>query len=467
MLKAILRISHIAGLVLMIYLFFIHEDRTFHDIGYGIGVIGLFGFIAYFLYGGDKSKLSPRFLDILLEVSVICLSFPFIIYPFPLLIGIFTSMPFIYSVCPEYLWIEVTLYILLFITLILFYIFRSSILNPIFRINFISLGKILPIIIIISRIVFLIISIPLEIDGFQTTSLICSFVTACIIAGVLSDMPPIRFFIPSSRYTLYLRSFNDYSMGAHNDILSQFPYPVWQVANPNIFSSNSIISSFYLPTANWKDHLNYYIDRAEIVFVKLANTPGVQWEIFHHDQHIEKFIFLISENTGTTLAETYNEFNHDHSIVECISTISAALHGPVFFCLYNNTCFYSISISDIISFLQTRKPTSSIKSFVLENKIQKKISIANANSKKYKVEDSIIQILKPITTSNIIKILGRAGLALMYCIILIFAIAFVAGCILTILSIFGIEVQINMFFEAIIMTSMIGGLMLIIIKVLS
>lgn len=468
MLRTLLRISHIAGLGLMIYLFFLHEDRTPYDIGAGIGVIGLFGLIGYYLYDGVESRSVSRFLDILLKISLACLSFPFTVYPFPFIIGIFTSMPFIYSVCPVYLYIEITLYIFLIITFILFFFLRASFLNPFFRISFISLSKILPIIIIIARIIFCIISVPLEIDAFQTTSLICSIVSSCCIAGILSSKPPIRFFIPTNKYTLYLRSFKDHSMDHPlNGVLSQFPHPIWQVANPGLYSDNSIISSFYLPTANWKKHIDYYIDRAEMVFVKLAKTVGVQWEIFHHDQYIEKFIFYIPGNTGATLTKTYNEFNSNHPITKCISTISTIARGPVFFCLYRNICYYSISISDIISFLQTRRPTAIVNSFIFEYETQNKISVARENRKDYKLKDSIIRTLKPLTISNVVIILGRAGLALIYCIILIFVAGFIIGCILTILSIFGIEVQMNVYFDTIIMASLVVGLFVIIGAALS
>lgn len=98
-------------------------------------------------------------------------------------------------------------------------------------------------------------------------------------------------------YLLYLRSF---TYDEKQDYVLPFLYsaqlPVMKVGDPSYFSANTDdIDTFYLPSKNWHEQLDNYIDRASLVFCVLNNTPGILWEIFNHLDQKSKFIYFYSD----------------------------------------------------------------------------------------------------------------------------------------------------------------------------
>lgn len=116
--------------------------------------------------------------------------------------------------------------------------------------------------------------------------------------------PNIHLFkIDRNDILLFLRRFSydekeDPCLAAINDYICQpmAPhYTVLKIADPSTFYcyKNFGCEFLYLPTTNWKQTLNSYIEKASLVVMVLDYSEGVLWEAFEHHDQKEKYIYYL------------------------------------------------------------------------------------------------------------------------------------------------------------------------------
>lgn len=184
------------------------------------------------------------------------------------------------------------------------------------------------------------------------TYVICEFSALFLGYKYIKELPKqTLFYFRKARTILYLRSFEiDNSLLSEKCISEiekfrrQYNYNFIKVGNPNsIFE----IDSYYLPTTNWKYHVDKLIRSHKLIFVVLGKTPGLAWEVIKHEEYWSKYVFYVPDKTTLDywIKLTNNERNTKLSNIP--SNIELKNNG-IAFCIENNIPYYSESIYHVV-----------------------------------------------------------------------------------------------------------------------
>jgi len=150
-----------------------------------------------------------------------------------------------------------------------------------------------------------------------------------------------------SRSILYLRSFSeDENLYNQNelDIINCFAekerYKLVKVGNPKLLLTKATYIVYYLPTTNWKRHLDKLIKNSEYIYVSLSKTEGLIWEVVSHKEYWHKYIFSLPN------IETLNfwiDYCVLHNETEFLSVMLAVKENctqglPLVFFINNSKC---------------------------------------------------------------------------------------------------------------------------------
>lgn len=181
---------------------------------------------------------------------------------------------------------------------------------------------------------------------------ICEFSVLFLGYKYIKELPKqTLFYFRKARTILYLRSFDiDNSLLSEKCISEiekfrrQYNYNFIKVGNPNsIFE----IDSYYLPTTNWKYHVDKLIRSHKLIFVVLGKTPGLTWEVIKHEEYWPKYVFYVPDKT--TLDYWIKLTNNEGNIIfaNTLSNIELKNNG-IAFCIENNIPYYSESIYHVV-----------------------------------------------------------------------------------------------------------------------
>ena len=180
------------------------------------------------------------------------------------------------------------------------------------------------------------------------------------------------------KFILYLRPFSfDHSESKISYSIKQFSsdkkLPVLKISEPsriivdNEIDSYNPFSEYILPHNDWKKELSFYISRASYIISVLDTTSGVFWEIFEHEEEIDKFVYYI--NDKTTLESVLNDsktikYTRTH-IYYCLKTISSFEDvDNMAFCIKGNICYFS-NLWNILLLMENRRKVIEYQSFEL------------------------------------------------------------------------------------------------------
>ena len=141
---------------------------------------------------------------------------------------------------------------------------------------------------------------------------------------------------------LFLRCFKFDRSELYEDVLFNISsvfkkeYNVLQIGNPkNILKGYSTCDTIYLPSIDWQSAVRTYIINANVVFLVLDQTNGVLWEMLHHADQKEKFIYYIPLNANVNSLFSnklfLNEYYNGNPIAVQIVNFQKKLEENVFF----------------------------------------------------------------------------------------------------------------------------------------
>ena len=101
----------------------------------------------------------------------------------------------------------------------------------------------------------------------------------------------------------------------------------------------------FLPSSNWKKHLDYYIYKAFSVISVVDDTQGVVWEMFHHSEYYHKIVFYVDSSEKLCKLERMvaesEEFKSSPLLFYCISHLNKlGLWTPFVFWIKGKRCYY-------------------------------------------------------------------------------------------------------------------------------
>ena len=175
------------------------------------------------------------------------------------------------------------------------------------------------------------------------------------------------FMYAQDSFYLYLRSFKfDKKEDALLNLLPKEKRQIMKIGNPtsrlfpNLWSKNSMYNDiFFLPSSNWKKHLDFYIYKAFSIISVVDDTPGVVWEMFNHPEYFYKIVFYVDSNVKLRNLELMvrksEELNMSSNLCNCIHHfIELNISTPFVFWIKDNKCFYNSNISIISSLLKSK-----------------------------------------------------------------------------------------------------------------
>lgn len=181
---------------------------------------------------------------------------------------------------------------------------------------------------------------------------------------------------------LYLRSFNsdkDKHQKQIEDALvkvcTQLNLTICKIANPIRFYSNT--REFCLPVSNWKNELNFYIDRAKYIFCIIDITEGVLWEMFEHQKFINKYIYCIKDkNTLQKILadEIFRKYDNTKLMISLKAISNSKYHGTLFLRFDSTKCFNSLSLKAILT---NYKDNPKVSSFTVDYSYSEHMENAN------------------------------------------------------------------------------------------
>lgn len=159
------------------------------------------------------------------------------------------------------------------------------------------------------------------------------------------------FYFRKARTILYLRSFEiDYSLLSEKCIAEikefgrQYNYNFIKVGNPNsIFE----MDSYYLPTTNWKFHVDELIRSHKMIFVILGKTQGLAWEVIKHEEYWPKYVFYVPDKATLDYWIKLTDYEGNKKLSTVLNNIEIKNNGAAFY-IENNTAFYSESIYHVV-----------------------------------------------------------------------------------------------------------------------
>lgn len=174
------------------------------------------------------------------------------------------------------------------------------------------------------------------------------------------------FLYAEDSYYLYLRSFQfDKKADSLLKTLPSDGKQIMKIGNPssrlfpNLRSNSTIYHDvMFLPSSNWKKHLDYYIYKAFSVISVVDDTQGVVWEMFHHSEYYHKIVFYVDSseklcNLERMIAES-EEFKSSPLLFYCISHLNKLeLRAPFVFWIKGKRCYYD-NANMVTSLLSTK-----------------------------------------------------------------------------------------------------------------
>lgn len=248
--------------------------------------------------------------------------------------------------------------------------------------------------------------------------------------------------IPHFKFNLFLRPFyKDSNLIIDKEIKTSFTDELVEIADPMSKNGNENFTGkgFFLPFKDWKKELSYYINRANLVFCSIGISEGIMWEMFEHDEIIDKFIFYLDNNTATIkeIVQNVKEYHKNSKVFSVLYKLqSIECERPFYFIIRGNNCFYGVNLSDITSFIEDN--VNNLNSF----KFECCENIVNINKNKsaniaYLLKDFVriySIIFRSSRLNQYIMVLSMILSKLFYTLLLLLCIALILCGILCILS---------------------------------
>ena len=220
------------------------------------------------------------------------------------------------------------------------------------------------------------------------------------------------FMYAQDSFYLYLRSFKFDKK--EDSLLNLFPTEkkqIMKIGNPtsrlfsNLWPQKSMYNDiFFLPSSNWRKHLDFYIYKAFSIISVVDDTPGVVWEMFNHPEYFYKIVFYVDSNVKLRnlelMARKSEELKMSSHLYNCIHhLIELNISTPFVFWIKDNKCFYNSNISIISSLLKSKLNETSDQYFDIDGVLYKHIrENKNANSKfrKWNIASNFISEIRKI-----------------------------------------------------------------------
>ena len=167
-------------------------------------------------------------------------------------------------------------------------------------------------------------------------------------------------------YYLYLRSFLFDKKEDNKSVKLPSDRKTMRIGDPSTQLFPKFLSKkschhdvMFLPTHNWKKHLDYYIYKSFSVVCVVDNTQGVVWEMFHHSEYYHKIVFYVHSNETLRNLEAMISENKEKKLspilYHSISQLNQQqLNAPFIFWLKGNRCYYNTDTSILASLLSTK-----------------------------------------------------------------------------------------------------------------
>lgn len=218
------------------------------------------------------------------------------------------------------------------------------------------------------------------------------------------------FLYAEDSYYLYLRSFQ--FDDKEDSLLKRLPAggkQIMKIGNPsshlfpNIRSQKTMYHDvLFLPSSNWKKHLDYYIYKAFSVISVIDDTQGVVWEMFHHSEYYHKIVFYVDSNEKLCKLEAMvaesEEFKSSPILYYCISHLNKLeLCTPFVFWIKGKHCYYD-NVDMLSSLLSTKLDCESKNYFDIDSAYGATISKSSLNDeevyKKWNMASGLLSIVR-------------------------------------------------------------------------
>ena len=185
------------------------------------------------------------------------------------------------------------------------------------------------------------------------TFLICEFSALFLGYKYIKELPKqTLFYFRKARTILYLRSFEiDNSLLSENCISEiekfrkRYNYNFIKVGNPNsIFE----IDSYYLPTTNWKYHVDKLIRSHKMIFVVLGKTQGLAWEVIRHEEYWSKYVFYVPDQSTLDYWIKLTRDEGNIKLSNILRNLELKNNGIAFY-IENTIPYYSESIHHVVT----------------------------------------------------------------------------------------------------------------------
>lgn len=169
-------------------------------------------------------------------------------------------------------------------------------------------------------------------------------------------------------FILYLRSFiSDNNQTSILKGLALPGLPVLKIGNPSVLLQQGHGDILYLPTLSWKRQVSYYVAKAKYIICTLDSTDGVAWEIFEHQEFLDKFIyhFCNKETLSSILRKV--PVSQNGLLISWLSYFRDNHCSKGAFWIKSNSCFFSDSLYDMVDFVINATPSNNIIALELDS----------------------------------------------------------------------------------------------------
>lgn len=457
-----LSIAYPIVICFLIWLFFLSEDvLSIVDILGGlfaVGALGLVGggFLLFSIVDFMDERGKPKVLTI---IVMVIMAIPMLVFALMLVAVVLsvTAVPICNAVYHMYLAFPTLCIIggallLVFIGLTLYIKFglKKGLLHyPVLRTIYYRLAQLLPLYICIISFSFIIlyaIDIESNVPAIGAIELLIAGIFGLFYAFGDNGERVYYITIPHLKYNFFLRPFfKDENLTIDKDIRANFPeYELVEIADPMTKNGNANFNgkSLFLPTKDWKRELSYYIKRANLVFCCIGDSDGVKWEMFEHDNILDKYVFYY--DGSVSIQEIVNSVKHKKhmnskmfAMLNSMQNLSCV--APFYFFTRENSCYYTPQLSDISSYIKDEISADQIQCFAFEydeTQVVKHKSSWRTNISYY-IKDlrRVFSIaFRPKTFADILKVFGYLLVFLIVILLFLTGIAFVIFGIVSLVS---------------------------------